>query len=82
MLGDDRHHVIDAVVLDPEHDRGVRLLEEATGRVEPCRAVVLLEESVDQGPGILVVDDREDQLHEREYMAGRIALRAVDRLFH
>src|SRR5256885_6518453 len=45
----------------------VRLLQEATRRVKPGRAVLLLEEPVHQGARVLVVDDRKDQLHGREY---------------
>ena len=46
---------------------GIGLLEEAAGGMEPRRSVVLLEEAVDQGAGILVVDDRDHELHGREY---------------
>ncbi len=48
--------------------------------MEPGRAVLLLEESIDQRPGVLVVDDRDHELHGREYMPGPCCF-DLDRVF-
>src|SRR6185369_2268828 len=73
VLADDRQDLVDLVVLGTDDDRGVRLLEEPARRLEAGRPVLALEEGVDQVAGILVVDDREHELHGPEYRYGREA---------
>jgi hypothetical protein len=64
---DQPEDLVDLVVLDADEDRGVALLEEPARGVESRRAVFLLEERVDEGGGILVVDDGGDELHAAKY---------------
>ena len=54
-----------SVLLDAEHDRRVRLLEEPAGAVQPRRAELLLEQGVDERAGVLVVDDRRRRASSR-----------------
>lgn len=46
-------------------------------------SVFLLEQAVDEGAGVLVVDDRDHELHEREYRRAnhRQITANLDRLF-
>src|SRR5688572_13386936 len=62
-LPNDPHDVVDTVVVDAEDHRCVRLLEEAARRVQSRRPVLPDEQRVDERSGVLVVDDRDDQLH-------------------
>ena len=48
--------------------------------MEPRGAVVLLEQAIHEGTGVLVVDDCDHELHGREYKRGSVALR-LDRAF-
>ena len=57
------------VLVDADHDRGVRLLQEAARAGQPRRPEVALEERVDERAGVLGVDDRDDELHAAEYRA-------------
>ena len=65
FVADDAHHLVDVRVLDAEDDRRIRLLEEAAGALESGGAELLVEEGGDEDPGILVVDDGDDELHPR-----------------
>src|SRR3954454_8832639 len=62
---DDRHHLVHVGVLDAEDDRRVRLLEEPARAVETRCPELLVEEGVDEGACVLVVDDGDDELHPR-----------------
>jgi diguanylate cyclase (GGDEF)-like protein len=66
-LADDAEDVIDLGIVDAENDRRVRLLEEATGAVQSRGPEVAVQQGVDEGPRVLVVDDRDDELHGAEY---------------
>ena len=83
FVADDRHHLVDLGVLDAEEDRRIRLLEESARAVQAGRPELLLEQRVDEGAGVLVVDDGDDELHRAEYRraaevdVGSDAIRAV-----
>jgi len=66
-LADDSEDVVDLGIVDAEDHGRVRLLQEAARAVEASGTEVAVEERVDEGPGVLVVDDRDDELHGREY---------------
>ena len=65
FVADDAHHLVDVGVLDAQDDRRVRLLEEAARALQAGRPELLVEQGVDEGPGILVVDDGDDEFHAR-----------------
>ena len=56
----------------PTQDRRVRLLEEPARGVQPGRPVLVLQQGVDQRAGVLVVDDRDDELHRPEYRCAQM----------
>src|SRR5687767_12296665 len=62
-LADHPKHIFDLILFHTYNDRRVALLQEAAGRVQPRHAVFLLGELVDEGAGVLGVDDREDEFH-------------------
>ena len=76
VLADDAEHRLDLVVIDTDDDRGVRLLEKATRRVEPRRPVFGLEKGVHERSGVLVVHNGNHELHAAEDSAPRPARRA------
>ena len=44
----------------PTQNRGVRLLQEAAGAVQPRRPMLALEQGIDEDFGVLVVNDCDD----------------------
>ena len=56
-------HLVDRVVLDAEDHRRVRLLQEAAGARQAGRPELAIQQRVDEGPRVLVVDDRDDEFH-------------------
>src|SRR5512146_2098764 len=72
VLPNDPEDLLDPVVLHADDDRGVRLLQEPARGLQPRRAVLPLEQGVDERPGVLVVDDGDDELHGREYRSGGV----------
>ena len=53
-------------VVDAQHDGGVGLLEEPARAVDPGRPELAPEQGVDEGAGVLVVHDRNDEFHGAE----------------
>ena len=62
-LADDLEDLVDGVVLDSEDHGRVRLLEEASRAREAGRPEFAIQQRVDEGPRVLVVNDRDDELH-------------------
>jgi hypothetical protein len=60
---DQLQHLVHLVVLHADEDGGVALLQESAGRVQASCSELALQERVHEGAGVLVVDDRGDELH-------------------
>src|SRR4051812_11318285 len=70
VLAHDVDDLVDLAFVDADHDRRVRLLEEPARAVEAGGAVLPFQQRVDEDAGVLVVDDRDDELHAGEYRRG------------
>jgi diguanylate cyclase (GGDEF)-like protein len=64
-LANDVQDRLDLIVLDSQDDRRIRLLQEAARALESGRPILVFEEGIDERAGILVVNDRDHELHAR-----------------
>src|ERR1035437_5668588 len=64
VLAHHAHDVLHLGFVDAKQDRGVGLLEKPACAVQPRGPVAGSEQGIDEGAGILVVNYRDDKLHE------------------